>query len=282
MEPRKHYFAKIPTIAIFIVMAMSGPLGVLLFILKGIDQKVQKEEQEAARTRGDYRPAPNPAPLPKTPPFPGQDVPTAEQKSAKEWHKNIAVLCTIMGAVFLFAGVTDAVDVISVWKFWPDPGELFSNIAMAIGGGGALLTGLRMNRTRKLEQLLDKVVGERDNIPLPELFAAIRRKYPGQLFMADCSTYEDASAARDMGFDIVGTTLRGYTRETAGTEIPDMDLIARLGQTMGIPVIAEGGIWTPQQLHDILSMDGIHAAVIGGAITRPLEITKRFVQAIES
>ena len=55
MEPRKHYFAKIPTIAIFIVMAMSGPLGVLLFILKGIDQKMQKEEQEAARDRGDYR-----------------------------------------------------------------------------------------------------------------------------------------------------------------------------------------------------------------------------------
>ena len=52
MEPRKHYFAKIPTIAIFIVMAMSGPLGVLLFILKGIDQKVQKEEQEAAAARG--------------------------------------------------------------------------------------------------------------------------------------------------------------------------------------------------------------------------------------
>lgn len=43
---------------------------------------------------------------------------------------------------------------------------------MAIGGGGALLTGLRMNSTRKLEQLLDNVVGERDNIPLPELFAA--------------------------------------------------------------------------------------------------------------
>ena len=58
MEPRKHYFAKIPTIAIFIVMAMSGPLGVLLFILKGIDQKVQKEEQEAAAARGGYRPDP--------------------------------------------------------------------------------------------------------------------------------------------------------------------------------------------------------------------------------
>ena len=172
MEPRKHYFAKIPTIAIFIVMAMSGPLGVLLFILKGIDQKVQKEEQEAARARGDYRPAPKPAPMPKTPPFPGQDFPTAEQKSAKQWHKNIAALCTIMGAVFLFSGVMDAVDIIGAWQILPDPGELFSDIVMAIGGGGALLTGLRMNRTRKLEQLLDKVVGERDNIPLPELFAA--------------------------------------------------------------------------------------------------------------
>ena len=168
MEPRKHYFAKIPTIAIFIVMAMSGPLGVLLFILKGIDQKVQKEEQEAAAARGGYRPDLEPAPMQNTGAFNGQDVPTAEQKSAKQWHKNIATLCTIMGAVFLFAGVMDTVDIIGAWQVLPDPGELFSDIVMAIGGGGALLTGLRMNRTRKL----DKVVGERDNIPLPELFAA--------------------------------------------------------------------------------------------------------------
>ena len=172
MEPRKHYFAKIPTIAIFIVMAMSGPLGVLLFILKGIDQKVQKEEQEAAAARGSFRPAPEPVSTQKANASYGQDVPTAEQKSAKQWHKNIATLCTIMGAVFLFAGVMDTVDIIGAWQVLPDPGELFSDIVMAIGGGGALLTGLRMNRTHKLEQLLDKVVGERDNIPLPELFAA--------------------------------------------------------------------------------------------------------------
>lgn len=97
MEPRKHYFAKIPTIAIFIVMAMSGPLGVLLFILKGIDQKVQKEEQEAAAARGGYRPAPEPVSTQKANASYGQDIPTAEQKSAKQWHKNIATLCTIMG-----------------------------------------------------------------------------------------------------------------------------------------------------------------------------------------
>ena len=170
MEPRKHYFAKIPTIAIFIVMAMSGPLGVLLFILKGIDQKVMKEEQ-AACPGNAYTP-PEPASTRKEEPVHGPDMPTQEQKSAKQWHKNIATLCTILGAVFLFAGVMDVVDLIGAWPLMPDPGELFSDIVMAIGGGGALLTGLRMNSTRKLERLLDKVVGERDNIPLPELFAA--------------------------------------------------------------------------------------------------------------
>lgn len=170
MEPRKHYFAKIPTIAIFIVMAMSGPLGVLLFILKGIDQKAEKEEQ-AACPGNAYTP-PEPVSTRKEEPVHGPDMPTQEQKNAKQWHKNIATLCTIMGAVFLLAGVTNAVDVLEIWRFYPGFSGLFSNIAMVIGGGGALLTGLRMKSTRKLERLLDKVVGERDNIPLPELFAA--------------------------------------------------------------------------------------------------------------
>ena len=169
MEPRKHYFAKIPTIAIFIVMAMSGPLGVLLFILKGIDQKAEKEEQAACP--GNAYPPPEPASTRKEEPVHGPDMPTQEQKSAKQWHKNIATLCTIMGAVFLLAGVTNAVDVLEIWRY-PGFSGLFSNIAMVIGGGGALLTGLRMKSTRKLERLLDNVVGERDNIPLPELFAA--------------------------------------------------------------------------------------------------------------
>ena len=170
MEPRKHYFAKIPTIAIFIVMAMSGPLGVLLFILKAIDEKAEKEEQ-AACPGNAYTP-PEPASTRKEEPVHGPDMPTEAQKSAKQWHKNIATLCTIMGAVFLLAGVTNAVDVLEIWRFYPGFSGLFSNIAMVIGGGGALLTGLRMKSTRKLERLLDKVVGERDNIPLLELFAA--------------------------------------------------------------------------------------------------------------
>jgi hypothetical protein len=50
--------------------------------------------------------------------------------------------------------------------------EALTAIAQMLGGGAALLIGLRMDRTRKLERLLDKIAGDRDNIPLDELFAA--------------------------------------------------------------------------------------------------------------
>ena len=176
MEPRrsKHFLAHIPTIALLVLFAMSPWLGILFFILRAIDRDAENKEQENADYSSDFRPQDTGAgqTARDSEPVYGHDVPTAEQQNAKKWHKTLTNLCTIMGAVFLFAGVTNAVDVISVWKFWPDPGELFSDIAMAIGGGGALLTGLRMKSTRKLERLLDKVVAERDNISLPELFAA--------------------------------------------------------------------------------------------------------------
>lgn len=51
---QKHYFAHIPAIAIFIVFAMSAPLGVPLFILKSIDKNAEKEEK-AAQAQADYR-----------------------------------------------------------------------------------------------------------------------------------------------------------------------------------------------------------------------------------
>ena len=174
MQPKKHYFAHIPTIAIFIVFAMSAPLGVLLFILKSIDKNAEKEERAAAQAQADYRSDLGPAPAqtaPRQDPEAacGTDRPTAEQKSAQNWHKTIAVICTILGAVFLFTGAEELID--CLFDF-PDFDDLLPALATTIGGAGALWTGLRMDRTRKLERLLDKIVGDRDNIPLDELFAA--------------------------------------------------------------------------------------------------------------
>ena len=157
MQPKKHYFAKIPTIAIFIVFGMSATLGVLLFILKSIDKNAEKEEKAAAQAPADYRSDLGPAPAqtaPRQDPEAtcGTDLPTAEQKSAQNWHKTIAVICTILGAIFLFTGAEELID--CLFDF-PDFDDLLPALATTIGGAGALLTGLRMDRTRKLERLLD-------------------------------------------------------------------------------------------------------------------------------
>lgn len=107
-------------------------------------------------------------------------------------------------------------------------------------------------------------------------FKRIREKYPNQLFMADCSTYEEGLEASLMGFDLIGTTLSGYTQETKGKELPNLDLIKQLSKDLNKPVIGEGGIWTPEQLKAAFSA-GAFAAVIGSAITRPRDITRYFI-----
>lgn len=116
-------------------------------------------------------------------------------------------------------------------------------------------------------------------LALEELFFEARNKYPKQLFMADCSTMEEGLAAAEMGFDIIGTTLHGYTPYTQDAELPNYELMSQLAAQTGKPVIAEGGIWTPEQLARALQ-SGVWAAVVGTAITRPYEITKRFLAAI--
>ena len=52
---------------------------------------------------------------------------------------------------------------------------------------------------------------------LDDIFHEVRNKYPDQLFMADCSCYEEALHAEEIGFDCVGTTMAGYTPYTQGT-----------------------------------------------------------------
>ena len=120
-----------------------------------------------------------------------------------------------------------------------------------------------------------------DGKVISEVFPSIREQYSDQLFMADCSTYEEAKTAYELGFDCLGTTLSGYTEYTQGTKLPDIELIARLVRDFPIPIIAEGGIRTPEELKRVFEL-GAYSAVVGTAITRPMDITKRFVKAIKS
>lgn len=114
---------------------------------------------------------------------------------------------------------------------------------------------------------------------LDDLFRQARSKYPDQLFMADTSCYEEGLHAQELGFDLVGTTMSGYTEYTKGTILPNYDLMKRYVDTLNIPVVAEGGIWSPEQLQKAFAA-GVWTAVVGTAITRPREITRRFVNAL--
>lgn len=114
---------------------------------------------------------------------------------------------------------------------------------------------------------------------LDEIFGAVRKKYPEQVFMADTSCFEEGMHAAEIGFDCVGTTMSGYTPYTKGRALPDYELMRRYAENLNIPVIAEGGIWERGQLAEAYRQ-GIHSAVVGSSITRPMLITRRFVQAI--
>lgn len=115
---------------------------------------------------------------------------------------------------------------------------------------------------------------------LEDFFAEVRSKYPDQLFMSDCSSYDEGMAAAKMGFDLIGTTMVSYTPYTKGAPLPPYDVISGLVRDCGKPVVAEGNITTPDELRHAMGL-GILTAVVGSAITRPMEITKRFVAAIQ-
>ncbi len=103
----------------------------------------------------------------------------------------------------------------------------------------------------------------------------------GRLAMADCSTYEECVKAQDMGFDIVSTTLCGYTDYSKHLEGPDFELLKKCVETLKVPVIAEGKINTPEDLKRVIEECHVFSAVVGGAITRPQQITQRFVNVLK-
>ena len=119
-----------------------------------------------------------------------------------------------------------------------------------------------------------------NGVTFTEFFKEVRAKYPDQLFMADTSCFEEGKLAEELGIDLVGTTMAGYTPYTKGRVLPDVELIERYVKELHTPVIAEGGIWVPEDLKNVYKA-GAFSAVCGTAITRPMDITKRFVKALE-
>ena len=118
-----------------------------------------------------------------------------------------------------------------------------------------------------------------DGTPLPDLLARIHDELRRPTF-ADVSTLAEAQAAAQAGVAMAAPTLSGYTENSPAQDGPDFDLLARMCQTLPIPVIAEGRIHKPEQARRALDL-GAWSIVVGSAITRPRTITARFVRTIE-
>lgn len=102
----------------------------------------------------------------------------------------------------------------------------------------------------------------------------------GRLAMADISTLEEGIAAEKMGFDLVSTTMAGYTDYSESRDEPAFDLIKELNKKVHIPIIMEGHTRTPEHVQKGLEA-GAFAVVVGSIITRPQVITKLYADAIK-
>lgn len=115
-----------------------------------------------------------------------------------------------------------------------------------------------------------------DNLTTIEFLQQIKDTYPNIILMGDCADIDDIQIAMKY-CDFIGTTLHGYTDYTKGFDI-SKDNFAYLKQIIQMstkPVIAEGKINTPEKARQCLEL-GAWCVVVGGAITRPKEITERF------
>ena len=126
---------------------------------------------------------------------------------------------------------------------------------------------------------IDATNRERPSGSLATFIAQIHKE-TGCPVMADISTFEEGvGVAVASGADLVATTMSGYTPYSPQMKLPDLELVGQLAAAIEQPVIAEGRYNTPELVRDALAR-GAHTAVVGGAITRPQEITKRFVDML--
>ena len=119
-------------------------------------------------------------------------------------------------------------------------------------------------------------------LSLADFFSSMKEKYPNQLWMADCSTVEEAIYADSLGFDFIGTTMVGYTPQSKGlrSEADDFMILRQIISKSEHPVIAEGNIDTPEKAKRVIEL-GAFCVVVGSIITRPQLITRAFAKALE-
>jgi N-acylglucosamine-6-phosphate 2-epimerase len=114
-------------------------------------------------------------------------------------------------------------------------------------------------------------------MPVDAFVARLRAEVALPL-LADVDDFDSGVAARDAGADAVATTLAGYTGDGPPPPDPDVELVRRLAAELDCPVLAEGRYGSPEAVRAAFEAGAV-AVVVGTAITDPLALTRRFVEA---
>ena len=163
---------------------------------------------------------------------------------------------------------------IGLWKIWHEDTDVFItptlDAARKVWEAGAEIIAM---------DCTDQITHE--GTKAYELLPIIKREIPDAILFADISNYDEAKRAIDLGADIVGPTLYGYTEATKDIEYPDLREFARMCRDFNDDafMIMEGHIYTPEDAMKCIFL-GAHAIVVGSAITRPHLIAKRFVDLL--
>lgn len=130
---------------------------------------------------------------------------------------------------------------------------------------------------------LDATKQTRPKESLQSLVSYVREKAPHIELMADISTLDEAINADKLGFDYIGPTLHGYTSYTKGHLLYEnnFQFLKDVLTHIDSKVIAEGNVITPDMFKTVTEL-GVHCTVVGGAITRPKDITKRFIDVLNT
>ena len=111
--------------------------------------------------------------------------------------------------------------VIGLYKIWHDDTDVFITptleAAKQVWEAGAEIIALDCT-----EQITH------EGRPAYELLPILKKEIPEAIIFADVSNYNEAVRSIEMGADIVGPTLYGYTAETKHIEYPDLREFARM------------------------------------------------------
>jgi N-acylglucosamine-6-phosphate 2-epimerase len=133
------------------------------------------------------------------------------------------------------------------------------------GAGARIIAMDATERPRPRGQLLNEIV------------ATAKANFDA-LFMADVATLRQGVEAARLGFDVVGTTLCGYTDDTRHCRGPAFHLARQLVKELDIPVILEGRVHDPDHVRRAFDL-GVYAVVVGTAITDFEWLSRRFIEA---